>query len=254
MRTKYSLLALLRDNPDLFSEWCWPEDLTSEEIENILDNLVAETIDRDIIWTDAEYMQHYIGIWSKRKCWEWTKLLDALSVEFNPIENYDRQEDTTDATDITDTKNWADDHTITNNLADDHTVTNNLAHDYTETRNLANGNTRTTETSAYDSANYQAKEKITDSGSDTGTDRNAGTDTGTVRTAGSNTGTQRTAGTDTGTLRKAGTVTRTSRIHGNIGVTTSVALLREYLQLYGDICFEDIVINDFITQFVRLVY
>lgn len=251
MRVKMSLLALYKANPDLFEELELPEGADANEI---IPNLLLETADRDTLYTDAEFMQTYIGIWSHKMMEEWQLVFDALNKEYDPIENYDRIEDTTDATDITDTKNWSDDHTRTDNLADDHTVTNNLAHDYTETRNLANGNTRTTTTAAYDSNTYQNKEQIADVGSDTGTDRNAGTDTGTVRTAGSNTGSQRFAGTDTGTLRKAGTVIRSSRIHGNIGVRTSTEILKEYIDYRSKVCFADIVIQDFIHQFISLVY
>ena len=254
MRLKFSLWALYDADNELFENLVLPDGIDSEEADNMLQDLMAETIDMDLIYTDAEYMKWYIGVWSKKKLFEWQKIWDALQVTFSPIENYDRIEDTTDAKDITDTKNWSDDHTRTDNLADDHTTTNDLAHDYTETRDLRNSPVTETQTAAYDSATYQAKEKVTVTGSDTGTDRNVGTDTGTQRTAGSNTGTQRIAGTDSGTLRSAGTNIRTSHIHGNIGVTKSTEMLKEYVDLYNNICFEDVFIADFIRQFIRMVY
>lgn len=254
MRLKFSLWALYDADNDLFENLVLPDGIDNDEAGNMVEDLMAETLDMDLIYTDANYMKWYIGVWSRKKLWEWQKIWDALQVAFSPIENYDRIEDTTDAKDITDTKNWADDHTRTLNLSDDHTTTNNLAHDTTETRNLQNSPTTTVSTAAYDSSSYQAKEQTAVVGSDTGTVRNAGTDTGTQRNAGTNSGTERNAGTDTGTLRSAGTNTRTSHIHGNIGVTKSTEMLKEYVDLYNNICFEDVFITDFIRQFIRMVY
>ena len=198
-KLKVSLLALYDYNPDLFSEMELPEGADGDQI---VSNLILETMDRDVLYTDPEFMQHAIGIWSKKKMEEWQLLYDALNIEYAPLDNYDRYEDMTE----------------TRNLADDHT----------ETRNLANGGTVTGSTSAYDSNTFQNKDQTVASGSDTGTVRHAGTDTGTVRRAG--------------------------RIHGNIGVTTSTQMLRDYVDYRGSVCFDDIVINDFINQFIRLVY
>ena len=124
----------------------------------------------------------------------------------------------------TDNLHTATDDTRTDNLhtASDNTRTDNLhkASDTTRTDNLANSNTRRdkysdtpqgTITNVDNDSYLTDYRNITDSGTNTGTQRNAGTEdnTGTQRNAGTvdNTGTQRNAGTvdNTGTQRNAGT-------------------------------------------------
>ena len=210
-KLKVSLMALYNYDQTLFDNLELPEGADKDVI---VSNLLMETMDRDVLYKDPDFMKSAIGYWSQKKMEEWQLLYDALQIEYAPLDNYDRYEESTDATDLTDTRNLADDHT--------------------ETRDLANGGTVTGSTAAYDSSTLATRDQTVASGTDTGTVRHAGTDTGTVR--------------------KAGTVTRTSHIRGNIGVTTSTQMLKEYMDYRGSVCFDDIVIHDFIMQFIRLVY
>lgn len=154
-KLKVSLLALYDYNPDLFSEMELPE---GADADTIITNLIMETMDQDVLYTDPEFLQHAIGIWSTKKMEEWQLLYDALNLEYAPLDNYDRIED------ITETRNLSDDHT--------------------ETRDLANTGTVTGRTAAYDSAALQNRDQSEAYGTDTGTVRHAGSDTGTVRRAG----------------------------------------------------------------------
>lgn len=211
MKLKVSLLALYDYDNALFEYLHLPEGADGEQIIN---NLLMETMDMDVLYTDPAFMKRAIGIWSQKKMEEWQLLYDALNIEYAPLDNYDRYEDITETRDLTYGKDLADDHT--------------------ETRNLASGGSVNNSTAAYDSNTLQAKDASTVTGSDTGTVRNAGTETGET--------------TEGGTVRRAG------RIHGNIGVTTSTQMLRDYIDYRGKVCFDDIVINDFINQFIRLIY
>lgn len=211
MKLKVSLLALYDYDNTLFDNLHLPEGADGDQI---VSNLLMETMDMDVLYTDPPFMKRAIGIWSQKKMEEWQLLYDALNIEYAPLDNYDRYEDITETRDLTYGKDLADDHT--------------------ETRNLASGGSVTNTTAAYDSNTLQAKDASIVTGSDTGTVRNAGTETGKT--------------TEGGTVRRAG------RIHGNIGVTTSTQMLRDYIDYRGKVCFDDIVINDFINQFIRLIY
>lgn len=210
-RLKASLYSLYLYDNDLFDNLNLPEGADKEEI---VDALLLETLDMDVLYTDADFMKTAIGVWSKKKMEEWQLLYDALQMEYDPIHAFDDNIDITTETDLTDTKNWADDHT--------------------ETRDLSGTTKMENKTSAFDSSEYEPKDYS----------EGEGTDEGTVRKA----------GTDTGTLRKAGYEREYGRRYGNIGNMTPTQILKEYIEYHDEVCFADVVINDFINRFIRLVY
>lgn len=211
MRLKVSLMALYDYDPDLFEDLHLPEGADKDEIVNAL---VLDTMDMDVLYTDPDFLKRAIDIWSTKKMEEWQLLYDALQMEYDPIHAFSDNVDIKKETDLTDTKNWADDHT--------------------ETRDLSGTTEMEGKTSAFDSSTYQPQSKQEGSGTDTGTVRNAGT--------------------DTGTLRKAGYVREFGRRYGNIGNMTPTQILKEYIEYHDSVCFADIVVNDFINRFIRLVY
>jgi hypothetical protein len=204
-------MALYDYDPDLFENLHLPEGADKDEIVNAV---VLDTMDMDVLYTDPDFLKRAIDIWSTKKMEEWQLLYDALQMDYDPIHAYSDNVDIKKETDLTDTKNWADDHT--------------------ETRDLHGTTDMEGKTSAFDSATYQPQSKQEGSGSDTGTVRNAGT--------------------DTGTLRKAGYVREFGRRFGNIGNLTPTQILKEYIEYHDSVCFADIVVNDFINRFIRLVY
>lgn len=60
--------------------------------------------------------------------------------------------------------------------------------------------------------------------------------------------------TEKGSVADKGTRDEERHLSGNIGNLTPTALLKEYIDYRGNVCFTDIVVNDFITQFIRLVF
>ena len=211
MRLKVSLMALYDYDPDLFEDLHLTEGADKDEIVNAL---ILDTMDMDVLYTDPDFLKRAIDIWSTKKMEEWQLLYDALQMEYDPIHAFSDNVDIKKETDLTDTKNWADDHT--------------------ETRDLSGTTEMEGKTSAFDSSTYQPQSKQEGSGTDTGTIRNAGT--------------------DTGTLRKAGYVREYGRRYGNIGNLTPTQILKEYIEYHNSVCFADIVVNDFINRFIRLVY
>lgn len=216
---KISLMAVYNYDNTIFDDFVLPEGADKEAIVN---NILMETIDRDVLYNDPNYLKWAIGVWSKKNLDEWTLIKSALDETYNPAENYDRIEDTTETRDLANTDN----------------ETRNLAHDTTETRDLTAGNTETNKVSAFNSNTFENASQTTDTGTNTGTIRDAGTDTGTVGHA----------GTDTGTIRRAG------RIHGNIGTVSSTKLVEEFISFRAKACFNQIITDAFISNFILLCY
>ena len=157
--------------------------------------------------------------------------------EYNPLENYDRQENWTDTLDSDTTNNSTDNTTETNTTA----VSSSTSTEGSESDNGSVENT----VSAFDSNSYQPSDKSTsDNSTSTSTESSSNTNSSAGLTHNSTV-------TDTGT--KDDTSVHTGRVHGNIGVTTSQQMLQSEL----DIAKFNIVqqITDlFISEFCIMIY
>ena len=89
MSATVSLLGLKRLNEGILGELVVPEGV---DIELVKDNLLAETAELEVIYPDAVFMQAMIGRWSAKELPVWDRLYKTTLLQYNPIENYDRQE------------------------------------------------------------------------------------------------------------------------------------------------------------------
>lgn len=178
--------ALSQD--DLFKNLDLPEGIDKD---TLVGNILMTGGEFEVAYADPYFMQNLIGIWSKKWYRTFNKWVEALSIEYNPLENYDRMEE------------WEDDAKGTLN--------NTRTHNNQDKRTLNTTNTTTEEVSAYDSSSYQPSKKVTSA--DTGTDTMDYS--GTIKDDG---------GSSNNAKHKG-------RIHGNIGVTTSMELLEAQLKI-----------------------
>ena len=61
----------------------------------VVDTILLQTSDFPLIITDFNTLKYAIEIWSERRVFIWAKLLATREFEYNPIENYDRTETST---------------------------------------------------------------------------------------------------------------------------------------------------------------
>ena len=222
------------NDKDLFSEMILPDGI---EKSTLTDNILLRGGEFEVVYAQPDFMQRAIGTWSKKWYRTFTKWVEALAVEYNPLENYDRMEDFTDTTnrglttsgrkdsgntrtfdnEDKETRDYEDKNTRdfedkeTRDLTDERTYNNTdeRTHNNTDERTHNNTDERTLDTSnvldgtteekvsAYDSSSYQPS-KQTDVDNTT-------TDTGTITDA--HTGTITDAHTGTITDDHTGTVT-----------------------------------------------
>lgn len=76
----------------LFDLLTVPEGLDKE---TLVDNILLRGAEFEVIYSDGDFMREAVGAWSRK--WQRTmeKWITALSLEYNPIENYDRMEEWT---------------------------------------------------------------------------------------------------------------------------------------------------------------
>ena len=77
----------------LFNNMSLPEGLDRQAV---IDSILLETSDFPLVISDLETLRYSIELWSKHRVDVWQKLYETTQFEYNPIENYDRIEETHD--------------------------------------------------------------------------------------------------------------------------------------------------------------
>ena len=83
---------LLNQNRSIFERLTLPPGIDKDLF---IDRLILRSGEFEILYSDLDFLVEAIGVWGK--AWEktFTKWVKALSIEYNPLENYDRIEDWT---------------------------------------------------------------------------------------------------------------------------------------------------------------
>ena len=217
---------LQKNNQSVFDLLTLPDGI---EKDNVVDNIMLECGEFETLYSDPSFMRAAIGTWSNKHYRTFEKWIAALNLEYNPIENYDRQEDWTDTGDENTKVKFTDE---TSTETDSSTTS--------EGSSNQNGNTEDL-VSAFDSSSYQESEKHV---IDTDEDH---TDEVTSNTKLTNDSEQNTEG-EKDTIDK-----HTGRIHGNIGTLTTQAMLQSELDLARFNIIQEIT-NLFMTELCICVY
>lgn len=217
---------LQKNNQSVFDLLNLPEGI---EKNNVVDNIILECGEFETLYSDPYFMRSAVGVWSNKHYRTFEKWIAALNIEYNPLENYDRQEDWTDT---------GDENTKTKFTDDTTTETNSST--TSEGSSNQNGNTEDL-VSAFDSSSYQESEKHV---IDTDEDHS---DEVTSNTKLTNDSEQNTEG-EKDTIDK-----HTGRIHGNIGVTTSQQMLQSEIDIARFNIIQEIT-NLFMTELCICVY
>lgn len=88
-----SLLGLYNWDNTIFDNIVLPEDFTQDDKTILINNLLMETAELEVIYTDPDFMKNAIAAWSAKEVYTWTRLYEAMMAEYSPIENFDRYED-----------------------------------------------------------------------------------------------------------------------------------------------------------------
>ena len=92
MSATMSLLGLYQYNDKLFDGMILPEGVDRE---TLIDNLLAETAEFEILYTNPEFLANMIAVWSAKELSVWEELEKTRHYEYDPISNYDRNEEST---------------------------------------------------------------------------------------------------------------------------------------------------------------
>lgn len=194
MTANMSVLGLYNYDDTIFANMSYPSDFTADDKNTFVDNLILDLAELEIIYPNPSFMKFAIQHWSAKEVPTWERIYAASLLEYNPIENYDRNETETETLDGERKHSGTD--TTTNSGTD--TTTNS------GTDTVTNSGTDTTTNSGTDTTAHTGTDTVTNSGKDTnqdsGSDSSSGNGSkGTTRT-GTDTTTNQIAAYDSNTL------------------------------------------------------
>lgn len=231
----------------IFDNMVIPSDIDKQ---TLIDKIIWDCRELTITVVSPAMIKRAIELWSKSNIYYWTELQKTLHYDYNPIENYDRHELTTD--------NYLNDGNGTERGTRTQTQKGSNTSTQTGTKTTTQKGTETTTdaltVSAYDDNNLVPRETHTitkDYGADgivTTEDLGAGmvttntpdlttTETPDIRTTDHNTGNNR----------------HESYVHGNIGVMSSQQMVLAQRDVIN-ISLYNIIVNSFKNEFCILKY
>ena len=172
MQSNMSVLGLYNYDNTLFANMNYPEGFETDDKTNLVNNLLCELAELEVLYTSPSFMKTIIGVWSYKEKPTWDRIFAASQMEYNPIENYDRQETSSDVTEAT------RQHSGTDSVAN----TGNDVTAFSGSDSKTNSGTDTTTNSGKDTTQNSGSDAVANTGTDSTT--HGGTDTTTNKVAG----------------------------------------------------------------------
>ena len=84
-----SIYGLYAYNAEIFDNLVLPSGLDKDIL---VSDILTECSDFALLYPNYDFMKMLIGVWSQKELLIWTRLHESETIEYNPIENYDRHE------------------------------------------------------------------------------------------------------------------------------------------------------------------
>lgn len=217
-----SLLGLYQWKEGLFNDMVFPDGWGTPEKEVFINNLLMECAELEIIYPDWDFLKFAIDSWSAKEVITWNRLMIAMLADYNPIENYNRQELMTDTHSGSITHSGTDSARHTGN---DSVVGSGTDTDTHSRTSFDNGTLAVTEQMQYGKGS---------------------TETHNYNSTVSNTHGQ--------VITDTTQITRSGNIHGNIGVMSNQTMLQQELDIAPKLNVINAMIESFKNRFCILVY
>lgn len=233
--------------------------------ETVVENLLVECAEFEILYSDFNALKRIIKIWSAKEKVVWQKMYNTICYKYNPIWNKDGKSVWTERQSATGKKTETEKGSKTTNANgttnDEFTSTSNTTNKTTGTgTNTRTGSDETTgKVSAYDSTDFQNREKTNSTASENNSTESTEDFTGNGKVTNSGTKTIVNTGDETNNVSRetndnnTGETTHEQTETGNIGVTMTQQMItaEREIAMFNII---DFIINDFKERFCLLIY
>lgn len=231
----------------------------------VVENLLVECAEFEILYSDFNALKRIIKIWSAKEKVVWQKMYNTICYKYNPIWNKDGKSVWTERQSATGKKTETEKGTKTTDTNgttnDEYTSTSNTTNKTTGTgTNTRTGSDETTgKVSAYDSTDFQNREKTNSTASENNSTESTEDFTGNGKVTNSGTKTIANSGNETNDVSRetsdnnTGETTHEQTETGNIGITLTQQMItaEREIAMFNII---DFIINDFKERFCLLIY
>lgn len=214
-RATLSIWGLMDYDDTLFDDAVFPESIDGNLL---IYNICLECAELELLYPDWDFMKVAISAWSYKELPTWERIANLAGLEYNPIENYDRMENSVD------------------NESRKRDTLRNDSIENSSKGNSVNSDDRLERVAGFNSDALGVKSKST---------------TGNVSNV-SNSG-ESTQTVTEGETDNTGRV-HSSRIHGNIGVTTPAQMITSEIELAPQLNVINYIVNSFKQRFCLMVY
>lgn len=233
-----SLLGMYNWDNSLFDEMAFPDGFTADDEQTFINNLLMECAELEVIYSNWTFLQGAIKVWSVKELPTWQRIYNASMLEYNPIENYNRTEETTHQNFGAVTHSGKD--SVQASGADTNALTG------TDSISRSGSDTDTTAKTAYDSNAWADVQKVQMTKGTLETDNISHSETLTHG--------KKDETTYGHVITDATGHEIDSNISGNIGVTTSQQMLEQELEIAPKLNIMNYMIASFKNRFCLLVY
>lgn len=89
MRATLTILGLYNYDTSIFENLTVP---TGVDAATAINSICMDNADLEILYPEPDTMKFLIGLWSSRMLPVWERVYNAITAEYNPLENYNRTE------------------------------------------------------------------------------------------------------------------------------------------------------------------
>lgn len=222
-RSMLSIIGLYNWDDAIFDQLHLPDDVNRDEV---IYNILMECGELNILYPDWDFMYAAIDYWSRKELPTWNRVYKLTTLEYNPIENYDRYESEME-------------HEQTANDGESSNIGNEANQSSSRNANNTN-NTTVNKVAGYNTDGLGVQSGNSQTGLSMDNEATAGT--------------RHIDNSQTATNEELRNKARNLRIHGNIGVTTPAQMIDGDLGIYDKINIVQYIVNAFKNRFCVLVY
>lgn len=233
--------------------------------QTVVENLLVECAEFEILYSDLNTLKRIIKIWSAKEKLVWQKMYNTICYKYNPIWNKDGKSVWTERQSATGKRTETEKGSKTTNANgttnDEYTSTSNTTNKTTGTgTNTRTGSDETTgKVSAYNSTDFQNRDKTNSTASENNSTKSTEDFTGNGKVTNSGTKTIVNTGDETNNVSRetsdnnTGETTHEQTETGNIGITLTQNMItaEREIAMFNII---DFIINDFKERFCLRIY
>ena len=249
-----SIFGLYNYDNTIFDLMYYPDGFTDDEKQTVRDNILIECAELEVLYPNPDVMKNIISIWSRKELPYWNRVYKAAQLDYNPIENYRRNE----------SEVIKDDRTVQHSGTDKAYQTGSdtlrrTGEDITEVESSGNDTASGNDTTDHKITGYDSNTLVPNTQDKTTYGKKIDTTSegiqtvkyGSVETENINNVNNMIHGEQ---INHGGSTDRAVLAYGNIGVTTSQEMLTQEMEVAKIINVMQIIIDSFKNRFCILVY